>query len=169
MTYKKLTDIKPNPDNPRVIRDENFQKLVNSIKEFPEMLDLRPIVVNKDMVILGGNMRYRACQEAGYKEVPITIADSLTPEQEREFIIKDNVSGGDWDWEILANEWDESKLNEWGLDVPDWSENDPIDNDLSEKIESSLRIEIICHDEEHQEKLYNKFIAEGLECRLLTL
>ena len=120
MTYKKLTDIKPNPDNPRVIRDENFKKLVNSIKEFPEMLDLRPIVVNKDMVILGGNMRFRACQEAGYKEVPITIADGLTPEQEREFIIKDNVSGGDWDWEILANEWDESKLNEWGLDVPEW-------------------------------------------------
>lgn len=124
MTYKKLTDIKPNPDNPRVIKDENFKKLVNSIKEFPKMLDLRPIVVNKDMVILGGNMRFRACQEAGYKEVPITIADSLTPEQEREFIIKDNVSGGDWDWEILANEWNETKLNEWGLDVPEFITDD---------------------------------------------
>jgi len=118
MTYKKLTDIKPNPDNPRVIRDENFQKLVNSIKEFPEMLDLRPIVVNKDMVILGGNMRFRACQEAGYNEVPVVIADNITKEQEREFIIKDNVSGGDWDWEILANEWDAELMNEWGLDVP---------------------------------------------------
>jgi len=123
MTYKKLTDIKPNPDNPRVIRDENFQKLVNSIKEFPEMLDLRPIVVNKDMVILGGNMRFRACQEAGFNEVPITIADGLTPEQEREFIIKDNVSGGDWDWEILANEWDSESLNDWGLDVPGFDVN----------------------------------------------
>jgi len=120
MTYKKLTDIKPNPDNPRVIRDENFKKLVNSIKEFPEMLDLRPIVVNKDMVILGGNMRFRACQEAGYNEVPVVVADNITKEQEREFIIKDNISGGDWDWEILANEWDESKLNDWGLDVPEW-------------------------------------------------
>jgi len=116
----KLTDIKPNPNNPRVIRDENFKKLVNSIKEFPEMLELRPIVVNKDMVILGGNMRYRACQEAGLKEVSIKIADKLTQEQETEFIIKDNVSGGDWDWEMLANEWDEQKLDEWGLDVPDW-------------------------------------------------
>jgi len=116
----KLTDIKPNPNNPRVIRDENFKKLVNSIKEFPEMLELRPIVVNKDMVILGGNMRYRACQEAGLKEVPIKIADKLTQDQEIEFIIKDNVSGGDWDWEMLANEWDEQKLDEWGLDVPDW-------------------------------------------------
>jgi len=133
MTYKKLTDIKPNPDNPRVIRDENFKKLVNSIKDFPEMLDLRPIVVNKDMIILGGNMRYRACQEAGYKEVPITIADGLTPEQEREFIIKDNVSGGDWDWEILANEWDAGMLNEWGLDVPDWTQM-PTEEELSEEM-----------------------------------
>lgn len=120
----KLTDIKPNPNNPRVIRDENFKKLVNSIKEFPEMLELRPIVVNKDMVILGGNMRYRACQEAGLKEVPIKIADKLTQDQEMEFIIKDNVSGGDWDWEMLANEWDEQKLDEWGLDVPEFITDD---------------------------------------------
>jgi hypothetical protein len=136
MTYKKLTQIKPNPDNPRVIRDENFKKLVNSIKEFPEMLDLRPIVVNKDMVILGGNMRFRACKEAGYKEVPVVVADNITREQEREFIIKDNVSGGDWDWEILANEWDAKLISEWGLNVPDWTvlpSDDELTEDLKEK------------------------------------
>ena len=132
----KLTDIKPNPNNPRVIRDESFKKLVNSIKEFPEMLELRPIVVNKDMVILGGNMRYRACQEAGLKEVPIKIADKLTEDQEREFIIKDNVSGGEWDWEMLANEWDTKLINEWGLNVPDWTvlpSDDELTEDLKEK------------------------------------
>ena len=139
MTYKKITDIKPNPDNPRVIRDENFKKLVNSIKEFPEMLDLRPIVVNKDMVILGGNMRYRACQQAGYKEVPIIIADSLTPEQEREFIIKDNVSGGDWDWDALANEWDSDVLQAWGLDVPDLI--DELEDGEEIEIEKSIQLE----------------------------
>jgi site-specific DNA-methyltransferase (adenine-specific) len=91
---------------------------VQSIKDFPEMLDIRPIVVNSDMVILGGNMRFKACKEAGLKEVPIIVADSLTEEQQREFLIKDNVSGGEWDWDSLANEWDAEQLEEWGLDLP---------------------------------------------------
>jgi len=111
--------LKLNPDNPRTIKDTNFNKLVNSIKEFPEMLEIRPIVVNKDLVVLGGNMRLRACKEAGLKEVPYIIAE-FEEIKEREFIIKDNVSGGEWDWEILANEWDAEQLNEWGLEVPDW-------------------------------------------------
>ena len=114
-----ISSIKPNPDNPRIIKDDAFHKLVRSIKEFPEMLDIRPIVVNSEMIVLGGNMRLRACKEAGLKEVPIIKADNLTPDQQREFIIKDNVSGGEWDWEILANEWDEQQLNDWGLDVPE--------------------------------------------------
>jgi site-specific DNA-methyltransferase (adenine-specific) len=116
----KLSDIKLNPNNPRLIKDDKFTKLVQSIKDFPEMLDIRPIVVNSDMVILGGNMRFKACKEAGLKEVPIIIADSLTEEQQREFLIKDNVSGGEWDFEMLANEWDVEQLEEWGLDVPDF-------------------------------------------------
>jgi len=110
--------LKLNPDNPRTIKDTNFQKLVNSIKEFPEMLEIRPIVVNSDLVVLGGNMRLRACKEAGLKEVPYIIAE-FEEIKEREFIIKDNVSGGEWDWEILANEWDAEQLNEWGLEVPE--------------------------------------------------
>jgi len=115
---KKISEIKLNPNNPRLIKDDKFTKLVKSIKDFPEMLDIRPIVVNSDMVILGGNMRFKACKEAGLKEVPIIIADSLTDEQQREFLIKDNTSGGEWDFEMLANEWDVEELKEWGLDVP---------------------------------------------------
>ena len=116
--HVKISDVKLNPNNPRLIKDDKFKKLVQSIKDFPEMLDIRPIVVNADMVVLGGNMRLKACKEAGLKEVPIIMADNLTEEQQREFLIKDNVSGGEWDWDMLANEWDTEKLDEWGLDLP---------------------------------------------------
>jgi ParB-like chromosome segregation protein Spo0J len=158
MTYKKLSEIKPNPDNPRVIRDENFKKLVNSIKEFPEMLDLRPIVVNKDMVILGGNMRYRACKEAGFNEVPVVVADNITKEQEREFIIKDNVSGGDWDWEILANEWNETELDGWGLDIPYQQE------ETEEEISYHILIE--CTSQEEQMSLYSELENKGVKAKM---
>lgn len=117
----KISEIKPNPNNPRLIKDDKFKKLCQSLKDFPEMLELRPIVVNKDMIILGGNMRYKAAKEIGLKEIPVKVADNLTPEQEREFLIKDNTSGGEWDFEILANEWDVEQLEEWGLDVPNWA------------------------------------------------
>jgi ParB-like chromosome segregation protein Spo0J len=113
----KISEIKLNPNNPRLIKDEKFEKLVKSIKEFPEMLDIRPIVVNSDMVILGGNMRFKACKEAGLKEIPVIVADNLTEEQQREFLIKDNTSGGEWDFEVLANEWDNEQLEDWGLDL----------------------------------------------------
>lgn len=116
----KLSEIKPNPDNPRYIRDENYKKLVQSIKDFPEMRDIREIVVNKDMVILGGNMRYRAMQEAGIKETQVKIVD-LSEEKQREFIIKDNLESGEWNWDELANSWEQEKLEEWGLDTQkDW-------------------------------------------------
>jgi hypothetical protein len=114
----KISEVKANPNNPRIIKDEKFRKLVESIKSFPEMLKLRPIVVNDDMIVLGGNMRLKACKEAGLKMVPIIKAEDLTEDQQREFIIKDNVGFGDWDWEMLANEWEAEKLGEWGLDVP---------------------------------------------------
>jgi len=114
---RDISKIYANNTNPRVIKDYKFQQLVESIKEFPEMLELRPIIVNEAMMVLGGNMRLKACEKAGLKEVPIKIATGLTPEQEKEFIIKDNVGFGKWDWDILANEWENNKLNEWGLDV----------------------------------------------------
>lgn len=118
----KISDVKINPNNPRIIKDDKFHKLVKSIQEFPKMLEIRPIVVNQDMIVLGGNMRLKACKEAGLKEVHIVMADDLTEEEQRQFIIKDNVGFGEWDWEMLANEWDSDKLEEWGLDVPNWSE-----------------------------------------------
>ena len=116
--WVKTKDIIPNAENPRIIKDDKFKKLVQSIKDFPEMLELRPIVVNSEMMILGGNMRLKAIQEIGIKEVPIIKAENLTEQQQREFLIKDNVGFGEWDWDALANDWDPSELNEWGLDVP---------------------------------------------------
>jgi DNA modification methylase len=117
ITKAKISEVKANPNNPRIIKDDKFKKLVQSIKDFPEMLNLRPIVVNGDMVVLGGNMRLKACKEAGLKEVPIIKAEDLTEDQQREFIIKDNVGFGEWDWEILANEWNNELLQEWGIDL----------------------------------------------------
>jgi site-specific DNA-methyltransferase (adenine-specific) len=114
----QIGKIKKNPDNPRIIKDVKFKKLVQSIKDFPAMLEKRPIVVDENMVVLGGNMRLKACKEAGLKEVWIDQAKDWTEEQKREFIIKDNSGFGEWDWDILANEWDVEQLNDWGLDLP---------------------------------------------------
>ena len=118
----KLSEVKTNPNNPRIIKDDKFSKLVKSIQEFPKMLEIRPIVVNSDMVVLGGNMRLKACKEAGLKEVPIIFADDLTEDEQRQFIIKDNVGFGEWDWDMLANEWEPEELETWGLTVPNWGE-----------------------------------------------
>jgi hypothetical protein len=120
----KISQVKPNPENPRLIKDDKFFKLVRSIQDFPQMLDIRPIVVNDDMIVLGGNMRLKACKEAGLKEVSIVVASNLTDEQQREFIIKDNVGFGEWDWEDLANNWNVDQLSMWGLDVPVFLESD---------------------------------------------
>jgi len=113
----KVKDLKPNPNNPRYIRDEKFEKLKKSIQDFPEMLKLRPVVVDDDMVVLGGNMRLKALTELGIDEVEAIKAKALTEKQKAEFIIKDNVGFGDWDWDLLANDWDSQQLNDWGLDV----------------------------------------------------
>lgn len=114
----KINSIFENTENPRSINKEKFKKLVRSIREFPEMLKLRPIVVNKEMGILGGNMRFKACQELKLKEVYIIQAKDLSDSQVEQFIIKDNVGYGDWDWDILANSWDINKLEDWGVNVP---------------------------------------------------
>jgi hypothetical protein len=118
MQKVNIKEVKSNTANPRIIKDGTFKQLVQSIKEFPEMLELRPIVVNADMVVLGGNMRLKACIDAGLKEVPIIIADSLDEAKQKEFIIKDNVGFGEWDWNVLANEWEVEELAAWGLDLP---------------------------------------------------
>lgn len=137
MIYKPVTELIPNPNNPRTIDKAKFKQLVQSIKQFPEMLNLRPIVVDSDMVVLGGNMRLKACIEAKLSHVPVIIADNLTEEQQKEFIIKDNVGFGEWDWEVLANEWDIEMLSDWALNIPIEVTED-IDDEISEDSEDSI-------------------------------
>jgi hypothetical protein len=112
----KISELKPNPNNPRLIKDDKFRKLVKSIQEFPDMLNVRPIVVNQDMIVLGGNMRLKAIKEAGYKDIDVQIVD-WSEDQQKEFIVKDNASFGEWNWDDLANNWDEEQLVEWGIDA----------------------------------------------------
>jgi ParB-like chromosome segregation protein Spo0J len=158
----KIGSIKTNPNNPRVIKDDKFKKLVQSVKDFPQMLDIRPIVVNDDMIVLGGNMRLKACIEAGIKEVSIIKASELTPEQQNEFIIKDNVGFGEWNWDDLANDWNAEKLTEWGLDV--WQEPTNVDysildeenveaqlNEMTNGVKKAIQIEF---EAEHHEEAY---------------
>jgi len=143
----KLADIKLNEKNPRLIKDERFKKLVKSVKDFPAMMELRPIVVNKDMKILGGNMRYRACQELGMNEIPDTwvrIADSLTEDEQRRFIVEDNVPFGEWDWEVLANEWESSDLTEWGLEIDKFIHKEAEEDDY--EIPDEIQTDIVLGD-----------------------
>jgi DNA modification methylase len=143
----KISDIKSNPNNPRLIKDDKFHKLVNSIKGFPKMLEIRPIVVNADMVVLGGNMRLKACKEAGLKEIPIIFADDLTEEQQKEFIIKDNVGFGEWDWDMIANEWDVEQIEDWGLDVPDFAiHEEPEAEEDDYEIPDTVQTDIVLGD-----------------------
>lgn len=169
----KISQVKTNPNNPRLIKDHKFKKLVKSIKEFPEMLEIRPIVVDKDNIVLGGNMRLRACQEAGLKEVYILKADQLTEKQQREFIVKDNVGFGEWDWDDLANEWDAEELEDWGLDLPMDVKIDELDDDEEIELEQSVQLEppkeyiLIMADanslewEEMKEELKLKIVRNG--------
>ena len=163
-TVMKLKEIKLNPSNPRTLKDNKFKKLVKSIQDFPEMLSIRPIVVNEDMVVLGGNMRLRACQEAKLKEVPVIIASELTPEQQREFIIKDNVGFGEWDFDMLANEWNVEELAEWGLDIPKFDEAS-----LEEADEPTQRwfLNIEFETESEIQEWYERLSNEGLNCKIV--
>jgi ParB-like chromosome segregation protein Spo0J len=158
----KISAVKSNPNNPRVIKDDKFKKLVQSVKDFPQMLDIRPIVVNDEMIVLGGNMRLKACIEAGLKEVSIIKASELTPEQQNEFIIKDNSNFGTWNWDDLANEWDAEQLTDWGLDV--WQQAPEVDysildeadvedqlNDMTNGVKKAIQIEF---EAEHYEEAY---------------
>ena len=156
----KIGEVKNNPSNPRLIKDDKFRKLVKSIQEFPQMLELRPIVVDENNIVLGGNMRLKACKEAGLKDVFIVKAENLTEEQKQEFIVKDNVGFGEWDWDMLANEWDVDKLDEWGLNVPmmpeevDYSILDDEDlddqlNDMADGVKKAIQIEF---EAEHYEE-----------------
>lgn len=169
----KIEKVLPNTSNPRIIKDDKFKKLVKSIQDFPQMLELRPIVVDANMIVLGGNMRLKACVTAGLKEVPIVIADNLTEEQQAEFIIKDNVGFGEWDWELLANQWDADSLVEWGLDVwqpaqePDYSildEEDVSDEltDMAGGVRKAIQIEFEPEHYEQAQELVKFWREQGL-------
>ena len=125
-----INEVLTNPNNPRTIKDDKFKKLVKSIKDFPQMLEKRAIVVDEAMMVLGGNMRLKACKDAGIKKVWVDVAEGWTEEQKKEFIVKDNVGFGEWDWDAIANEWEEEPLNDWGLDV--WTSDIDLE-DFSEK------------------------------------
>jgi ParB-like chromosome segregation protein Spo0J len=126
----KLKDIKPNPNNPRVLRDDKFQKLKQSITEFPKMLSLRPMVIDENNMVLGGNMRLRALQELGFTDIDeawVKRSSDLTEEEKKRFIIADNVAFGEWDWDTLANDWEVVDLEAWGLEIPQFDERGEID------------------------------------------
>ena len=156
-----ISKIIPNPSNPRLIKDEKFAKLVKSLKDFPEMAKVRPIVVNKDMVVLGGNLRLKAMKEAGWKDAPVEVVD-WDEEKQKEFIIKDNVNFGEWDWNMIANEWDVEQVVEWGLYVPEFSpevdysilDDENLDeqlNDMAGGVKKAIQIEF---EPEHYEEAY---------------
>jgi len=173
MQKVKITQIKQNPDNPRIIKDDKYSKLLNSIKEFPDMLNKRPLIVVTDIdgkyIVLGGNMRLKALKELKYKEVPIIVADEWTEEERKQFIIEDNVSFGEWDFDRLANEWDVADLTRWGLEIKDY---DIIENDNEElstiddinfvdEFNESINFIIKCENLEQLEQLQSKLNTDA--------
>ena len=175
MQRATIGTIIPNPKNPRIIKDDKFKKLVKSIQEFPQMLELRPIVVDSNMVVLGGNMRLKACIAAGLKEVPIIVADQLTDAQKGEFIIKDNVGFGEWDWDLLANEWEVKDLFNWGVDIPSAYfdddkepefDKDELDKALDGYINSKVKQITLYFDNQQYEYVLEKLEALAKENQL---
>lgn len=172
----KLKTIKPNKDNPRVIRDAKFAKLKNSIQEFPAMMALRPIVVDETYTVLGGNMRFKALQDLGYTEIPdewVKKADELTEDEKRRFIVADNVGFGEWDWDVLANDWDAGELQEWGVDVPTFAiqeeapDTNPFnDNGISGN--SQYGVIVICENAGNQESVYTTLTSMGYNCKIVV-
>ena len=160
----KISEVKGNPSNPRIIKNDKFLKLVKSIQEFPEMLKLRPIVVDEDMVVLGGNMRLKASKAAGLKEVWIEVAEGLTEEQKKEFIVKDNVGFGEWEWDMLANEWDSVELADWGLDV--WENEDDVKEEKEEIYTKDIKAPVYKPTDDKPE--INALIDQNKKDRLIN-
>ena len=160
-----INHIKENPDNPRSISKNKFELLKKSITDFPEMLNLRPLVIDKDNIVLGGNMRLRALKALGYTEVPVIQAESLTEAQKKEFVIKDNASFGEWDMDLLANEWSDLPLAEWGLDLP----SPPKELEKDENWEPKFKIVIEFGSEKEQLKALTELEKKGYKCQLLML
>lgn len=165
MEYLNIAAIKPNEENPRFITDAKFKKLVKSIKEFPEMLEARPLVIDENNIVLGGNMRLKALRAAGIMEVPVKKVSGWTEQQKREFIIKDNVGFGEWDWDILANSWDAEILDHWGLDIPVFGIDEDNEDEEPEEESQTFSIKVVLDNQRKQDKLYNELIERGFDCR----
>lgn len=169
ISYIDINQLKSNPDNPRTIKDHKFKQLVKSIREFPEMLELRPLVVNADFIVLGGNMRLEACRKAGLTMIPCIVVKNLTEKQQREFIIKDNLGYGEWDYEALANNWDAIELDDWGMDFPSWNNtSDSEDWEANKPEDSQFFLNVVCADESAAKELYERLSEEGYEVKIIT-
>lgn len=176
--------IKDVPKNPRFIKDERYEALKKSIEDDPEMLQLRELVAydnNGELVVILGNMRYRAMKELGYKDAPVKVLPAETDAKKlRAYIQKDNIAFGQNDWDLLGNEWDVEELQDFGLECEflednenvieneDEGGNDEIE-DFSSELTPQYKIEISFDNEEEQEKIYNELTERGLSCRILTL
>jgi ParB-like chromosome segregation protein Spo0J len=167
----EIAKIKANDANPRSIKGERFEKLCQSLKEFPEMMRLRPIVVDADGTALGGNMRLRAAQRLGWAKVWVVYADQLTEEQKKRFIIADNVGFGEWDWDVLANEWDSADLEAWGLELPDVSdgEDEGNFNDPGIPPRDQYGVIVMAEDEKRQKEIFDSLTGQGLECKIVVV
>jgi hypothetical protein len=162
---KDISEIKENPNNPRIIKQNKFNDLVKSIKNFPEMLEVRPLVIDENNIVLGGNMRLKALRKAGIKEVPVEIVKNWTEKQKKEFIIKDNVGFGEWDFEMLANDWSNYNLSDWGLDIPNFEPN-LIDKEYDLENEAwFLNIEF--ENEKEANKWYELLKKENLNIKII--
>ncbi len=167
----KISEIKLNPDNPRTISNKDMELLIKSLKEFPDMLQVREIVVDENMIVLGGNMRLLALQKMGVSDCQIKMVSGLTPEQKREFVIKDNSNFGRYDFDALANEWSDLPLSDWGVDLPDdWiKSNEKTNQNINEIYDLKYSVVVECDNEAQQKELLTKFEKEGLICRALIL
>ena len=166
----KLKDIKPNPNNPRVLRDEKFQKLKQSITEFPKMLSLRPMVIDENNVVLGGNMRLRALQELGFTDVDeawVKRSSDLTEEEKKRFIIADNVAFGEWDWDTLANDWEVVDLEAWGMEIPFYDEEVKEEQSKEEEEFKTLELNFNAWDYKNVVARLKQIDSKSLESALI--
>jgi hypothetical protein len=170
----KISQLRKHPNNPRILKDSAYQTLKNSIESNPELLEARPVILSNrtgNLTIIGGNQRFQVVKDLGWLTIPGVLFPDLTEEKEKEIMIRDNVSNGDWDWEKLQQDWDSTSLNDWGLSVPDWDniENQNKIEDISEKIEQEFKIEISFDNEHQQAEAFDFLIEKGYSCRILTL
>jgi len=169
----KLSQVKANPNNPRLIKDDKFNKLVNSIREFPKMMTLRPMVVNNEWVVLGGNMRLKALIELGYKQIPdewVKQASELTEDEARRFIIADNVGFGENDWDMLEDEWNVEDLEAWGVDLPiGWGEGSDPFEDEGITAKNQYGVIVTCETAIEQEEIFNDLSGKGYKCKVVVV